>query len=167
MHEVRTESKTVTVAAPLAAVWSAATDLARAGETMSHLVDIEVLTPGPFGKGTRWREVRRYAAHTAGRTMTVESVGRNEYVACGALGTTRCQLAYHLHALGPARTSVILDLHLEGSFAAGSTTHRHLPRPLSPEAVFIRLLGPDLVALARAAERDASSRGDLQPNDPG
>lgn len=151
MYDFRTESKILTIDAPITTVWSALTDLGRARETLSHVVEARLLTPGPFAKGTRWSEVRRWAGRTAARTMTVDVVGREEYVASGTIGSTRCRLAYHLHPLGSTRTTVIVNLHFEGSSHLASSRRRRVPRWLGPEAVFTRLLGRDLVALARAA----------------
>ena len=47
------------VQATPAAVWEVLTDLSRAQERMSQITDLQVLTPGPYALGTRWRETRR------------------------------------------------------------------------------------------------------------
>ena len=49
------------IEAPVAAVWHVFTDLAARGRWLSSVTTVEVLTPGPFGAGTMWRETRRMA----------------------------------------------------------------------------------------------------------
>ena len=45
-------------AAPEAA-WRVLTNIAGAAETLSGVTAVEMLTPGPYAVGTRWRETRR------------------------------------------------------------------------------------------------------------
>ena len=49
------------IEAPVVAVWRVFTDLAGRGRWLSAVTRVEVLTPGPFGAGTRWRETRGMA----------------------------------------------------------------------------------------------------------
>ncbi len=49
----------VEVAAPQAQVFEVFADLGRAAERISGIERVEILTPGPVGRGTRWRETRR------------------------------------------------------------------------------------------------------------
>ena len=49
------------VEAPVAAVWGVFTDLQRRREWLSAVTAVDVLTTGPFGAGTQWRETRRMA----------------------------------------------------------------------------------------------------------
>ncbi|GIE97992.1 SRPBCC family protein [Paractinoplanes rishiriensis] len=49
------------IEAPVVTVWRVFTDLARRREWLSAVTDVEVLTAGPFGAGTVWRETRRMA----------------------------------------------------------------------------------------------------------
>ncbi|MFT7464815.1 MAG: carbon monoxide dehydrogenase subunit G [Pseudohongiellaceae bacterium] len=46
------------VAAPLAQVFSAFTDIEKAVERIPGITALELLSDGPFGDGTRWRETR-------------------------------------------------------------------------------------------------------------
>jgi hypothetical protein len=46
------------IEAPLERVFAAFTDLERAAERIEGITRIELLTPGPFQAGTRWRESR-------------------------------------------------------------------------------------------------------------
>jgi uncharacterized protein YndB with AHSA1/START domain len=50
---------TRTIAAPTSVVWEVFTDLASRPTWLSEVERIEILTPGPFGPGTRWSETRR------------------------------------------------------------------------------------------------------------
>ncbi len=74
---------TRTIAAPRSVVWEVFTDLASRRTWLSEVERIEILTPGPFGPGTRWRETRepgRPASHGdprprgEGRVVTEELV---------------------------------------------------------------------------------------------
>ncbi|MEV7617949.1 SRPBCC family protein [Streptomyces sp. NPDC089799] len=59
------------VAAPMTAVWDALTDLESMPLVLSGVDAVEVLTPGPFGVGTRWRETRRMFGKSATEEMRV------------------------------------------------------------------------------------------------
>jgi uncharacterized protein YndB with AHSA1/START domain len=53
-----TVAVTQVVDAPPERVWSTITDLAARIHWLSAVVSVEVVTPGPFGAGTVWRETR-------------------------------------------------------------------------------------------------------------
>jgi uncharacterized membrane protein len=55
-------------------VWDVATDLAGSPEVVRGIDAVEVLTPGPFGVGTRWRETRTMMGRSATEEMTVTAV---------------------------------------------------------------------------------------------
>jgi carbon monoxide dehydrogenase subunit G len=59
------------VAAPADRVWEVFTDLEHAPDRLSGVTAVEVLTPGPFGPGTRWRETRVMYGKEATEEMTV------------------------------------------------------------------------------------------------
>ncbi|MEU8570024.1 SRPBCC family protein [Streptomyces pathocidini] len=59
------------IGAPVEKVWEALTDLESAPRVLSGVQSIEVLTPGPFGEGTRWRETRKMLGRTATEEMYV------------------------------------------------------------------------------------------------
>ena len=61
-------------AAPVQRVWDVATDLAGAPQVIRGIDAVEVLTPGPFGVGTRWRETRTMMGRSATEEMTVTAV---------------------------------------------------------------------------------------------
>ena len=62
------------VAAPVQRVWDVATDLAGAPQVIREIDTVDVLTPGPFGVGTRWRETRTMMGRSATEEMTVTAV---------------------------------------------------------------------------------------------
>lgn len=62
------------VAAPVERVWAVATDLPAAPEVLSGVQAVEVLTPGPFAVGTRWRETRTMMGRSATEEMRVTAV---------------------------------------------------------------------------------------------
>ena len=74
------------VAAPVERVWALATDLAGAPHVVRGIEAVEVLTPGPFGVGTRWRETRRMFGRTATEEMTVTAVEPHRSYATEASG---------------------------------------------------------------------------------
>ena len=52
------------VEAPIAAVWQVFTDLPSRCDRLSTVIAVELLTRGPFGAGTVWRETRTMADGT-------------------------------------------------------------------------------------------------------
>lgn len=59
------------IAATPERVWAVLTDLESAATTLSQVTHIEVLTPGPYGVGTRWRETRRMLGREETQEMWV------------------------------------------------------------------------------------------------
>ncbi|MEO3976364.1 SRPBCC family protein [Streptomyces sp. CAU 1734] len=59
------------IAAPADRVWRALTDLERAPAVLSGVDSVEVLSDGPFGVGTRWRETRRMMGRAATEEIQV------------------------------------------------------------------------------------------------
>jgi carbon monoxide dehydrogenase subunit G len=66
-------SMTKRIAAPVETVFTAATDFAHAAEHIRGIEMIELLTSGPVGVGTRWRETRKMLGSES--TETLEVVG--------------------------------------------------------------------------------------------
>lgn len=69
MATTMTVSKTV--AAPPERVFAVASDFANAAQTISAIQSTEILTPGPVGAGTRFRETRVMFGRPATEEMTV------------------------------------------------------------------------------------------------
>jgi hypothetical protein len=64
-------SVTKTMKAPLETVFDVATDLGRAAERIRGIESVAILTPGPMGPGTRWRETRKMMGHQSTETFEV------------------------------------------------------------------------------------------------
>lgn len=62
------------VDAPPAAVWAVLTDIDGAASHLSGIEAVEVLTPGPYAVGLRWRETRRMLGMRATEEMVVAEV---------------------------------------------------------------------------------------------
>lgn len=62
------------VDASVEAVWAVLTDIEHAAETLSGVVEVEPLTPGPYAVGFRWREARKMFGMTASEEMEVTGV---------------------------------------------------------------------------------------------
>ena len=60
-----------TVAAPPAEVFAACADFAGAPDRIADIIRVEVLTPGPVGVGTRFKETRKMFGKEATETMEV------------------------------------------------------------------------------------------------
>ena len=66
-------SMTQRIAAPVETVFTVATDIAHAAEHIRGIEKIEMLTGGPVGVGTRWRETRKMLGSES--TESLEVVG--------------------------------------------------------------------------------------------
>lgn len=60
-----------TIAAPPERVFAVATDLENIVENVSGIDSVEILSDGPFGEGTRWRETRTLYGKQATEEMWV------------------------------------------------------------------------------------------------
>lgn len=79
--------------APPDRVFAVFTDLRHAADHIDAIEAVEVLTDGPFGEGTRWKETRRIGGRSTSETMTITAVDSpRSYTAearsCGALYTS-------------------------------------------------------------------------------
>jgi uncharacterized protein YndB with AHSA1/START domain len=66
-----------TVAAPVERVFEVFTDLAHGAERVSNIQEIEMLTTGEFGLGTRWLETREVLTQLDSAEMEVTAFERN------------------------------------------------------------------------------------------
>ncbi len=64
------------VEAPIDAVFDVFSDIPRAGEMIDAIVRIEMLTDGPVGVGTRWRETRLMFKRETTEAMEVTAFDR-------------------------------------------------------------------------------------------
>jgi hypothetical protein len=101
------------VDAPVETVFDAASDLAHAAEHIRGIEKIELLTPGPVGAGTRWRETRKMMGHESTETLEITAFGRpRSYTvachSCGAFFETTFRFASDASG-----TNVTLDVRME------------------------------------------------------
>ncbi|MER5928712.1 SRPBCC family protein [Streptomyces sp. NPDC002054] len=95
------------IAAPADVVWQALTDLESMPLVLSGVDAVEVLTPGPFRVGTRWRETRRMFGKSATEEMWVTVCEAPErYVTEADNAGMRYVAEFRLTERGPGRTAV-------------------------------------------------------------
>ncbi|MFK0253847.1 SRPBCC family protein [Streptomyces sp. NPDC090445] len=137
------------MAAPVERVWRALTDLESMPGVVSGVDAVEVLTPGPFRVGTRWRETRRMFGRQATEEMYVTVCDAPErYVAEADHAGMHYVSEFRLDARAPGRTAVTM------TFSAA---------PVAPAArgkrpgLFMRLLNRlGTKAVAKAVMKDLS-----------
>lgn len=64
------------ISAPIETVFDVAADLPHAAEHIRGIEKIELLTPGPIGVGTKWRETRRMMGREATEVLEIKSFER-------------------------------------------------------------------------------------------
>lgn len=100
-------------ALPPEQVFEAMTDLGQARHWMQGFVRIELLTQGPLGVGTKWREVRKMMGREAGEVFEVTGYDPPRsfrlYVD-GKLGASRKGYYDFIHTLTPTATGTRLVL---------------------------------------------------------
>jgi hypothetical protein len=76
------------VDAPVDTVFDVASDLENAADHIRGIEKIELLTPGPVGVGTRWRETRKMMGHESTETLEITAFHRprSYTVACHSCG---------------------------------------------------------------------------------
>lgn len=144
-------SKVLAVPASRASVLRVLTDLDAAAQWLGHRAVLHPLTPGAFGHGTGWRETRRVAGVTIGRTMMVEAHTATGFLAAGAVDDGPVYtLRYTVTTQSTGSCHVLASLQPRSS---GHHRGRGALRPpvLRPEQIFCWLLRSDLIGLAQAA----------------
>ncbi len=149
MHDVEVRRH---VAAPVERVWAVATDLAGAPQVVRGIDAVEVLTPGAFGVGTRWRETRTMLGRSATEEMTVTAVEpQRSYTTEAVRPGVRYLSTVAVTPAGDGGS----DLAMTFGARPTSTVTRVLEAvtgPLGRRAV-TRALEKDLADIAAAAER--------------
>ena len=125
------------VAADPDTVWAVLTDIPEAHRTLSGVLAVEILTPGPYQPGLRWRETRRMFGMKATEEMMVQSAepphsttivaenGGTEYktvftITPDADGGSTLRMRFGAHtAHAPAVSRVVMSVM--GRFAERST----------------------------------------------
>lgn len=139
------------VEAPVERVWAIAADLPGAPRTLTGVQRVEVLTPGPFGVGTRWRETRTMFGREATEEMAVTDLraGRAYTVEATSSGA-RYVSTFTFEPAGSAETDVTLTFGAHATTAVARVLGV-LTAPIARRSVANALRG-DLEDLARAAE---------------
>lgn len=159
-EEFRSVSKTLIVPAPVDVVLALLTDLGTPAASRARLTAFEADTT-TMGPGTRVAEVRGHRGRTVRRSLVIDSVVPEGYLASGHIGTLRCRMALRARPVAGGSTRLMSDLHLQGHDEPPAVRTRLVPGPLRAEHVFLALVGRDLVVLARSAI--AVVAGDLPP----
>ena len=140
------------MAAPVERVWALATDLEGAPRVVRGIEAVEVITPGPFGVGTRWRETRKVFGRSATEEMTVTAVEPHRSYTVEASGPGIRYVSGF--AFAPSADG---GTDATATFGARPTTTQArvlgaLTAPLGRRAI-ARALAQDLHDIATAAER--------------
>lgn len=138
------------VDAPPERVFRIATDVARWPELISAIDRVELLTPGPPGIGTRFRETRTMYGRKAREEMTIAALEPPHRFTLTAENHGTRYRAEHVFA--PERSGTRLTLAFEG---VPMTLAARLAMPLAllMRRSVQRQLAQDLADLKRAAER--------------
>ena len=143
------------VGAPQQIVFDVATDLQNAAEHVDGIERIEMLTPGPFTVGTRWRETRVMMGREATEELAVTECNPPESYAveCQSCGA-HYKSTFRFDPVGHA-TNLVFELE--------SRPQTLLAKVLSPvPSLFMgktvkKYLESDLDSIQRAAEARASA----------
>ena len=102
------------LAAPVEDVFAAFTDIEQGAARVSGIKSIELLTPGGFGPGTRWRETRDVLGRLDSAEMEVTSFEKNRaYTITHFKGGARIDTRFTFQANGPI-TTVSIEFDLTG-----------------------------------------------------
>lgn len=139
------------VNASVATVWALATDLEGAPQVLRGVDRVEMLTPGGFGVGTRWRETRTMFGRQATEELAVAAVEPERSYTVRAAGSGAQYVS--TFTFTPTSGGTVVTV----TFGAAATTGvarvlAALTGPLARRAVE-RALREDLEDLAQAAER--------------
>jgi carbon monoxide dehydrogenase subunit G len=139
------------IAAPVETVFDVATDLAHAAEHVRGIEKIELVTDGPIGVGTRWRETRKMMGGASTETFEIKAFDQpRSYTAgcesCGAYFETKLRFDPDGDA-----TNLTLDVRMEAR-----TLMAKLMSPLGNLMfgnVMRKAMNDDLDDLKRVAEQ--------------
>jgi uncharacterized protein YndB with AHSA1/START domain len=110
-----TVSVSTRINAPLERVFDLFTDVEHATDHVSGIVDIEMLTVGPFALGTRWRESRRIVGRIDAAEMEVTAFERyRTYTISHHKGGIRIDTVFAFDGAGDG-TDVTIEFGLGGA----------------------------------------------------
>jgi Polyketide cyclase / dehydrase and lipid transport len=103
------------IEAPLKRVFDVFTDVEHAPDRVSGIVGTEMLTVGPFGPGTRWRETRKLLGRVDTADMEVTAFEKyRTYTVCHQKGGIRVETTFSFEPAGDA-TLVSIEFALDGA----------------------------------------------------
>lgn len=138
------------IAAPVDQVFRHFIDIEQAAQRVSGIRGIEMMTPGPFGPGTRWRETREVLGRLDSAEMEVTAFDRNRaYTITHHKGGARIDTVFSFVKSGDG-TQVTIEFTLDSQGMP--------PGLLSPLGWLISgkirdVLSQDLADLKKSAER--------------
>ncbi|MEU1279629.1 SRPBCC family protein [Streptomyces sp. NPDC005805] len=139
------------IQAPPGPVWEALTDLSGWEDTLTGVERIEVLTPGGFDVGTRWRETRRMLGKEATEEMWVTASEPPErYVVEAESHGSHYVSELRLLTAGPEATTVRMTFSARLPTGAKGALARLLA-PVAARAVR-KGMSQDLADVAAAVE---------------
>lgn len=105
------------VAAPLEQVFRHFTDIEHAAQRVSGIRGIEMITAGPVGPGTRWREIREVIGHLDSAEMEVTAFDRNRaYTITHYKGGARLDTVFSFEKAGDGtRATIEFTLDSQGT----------------------------------------------------
>lgn len=142
-----------TIGAPLDAVWSVLTDVEHAEDVFGNVHDVELLTDGPYGVGTEWRETRKLLGHHGEETLRVVECSAPRHTMVEIIvGRDRVTMSWALTPHGPqTRLSLTMALDTSRRTALGRFAWNTWGN-VGYESTR-RMLQADLADIAAAAER--------------
>lgn len=143
------------IAAPVETVFAVATDLEHAAERVRGIETIELVTSGPIGLGTRWRETRKMMGHQSTETLEIIAFDppHGYSIGCDSCGAY-IQTAFRFNPVGD-ETDVTLEVSLEAR-----TLFAKLMSPIGNmmfNATMRKCLENDLDDIKQAAEAKAGT----------
>ncbi|MDQ4006766.1 MAG: SRPBCC family protein [Actinomycetota bacterium] len=141
-----------TVDAPAERVWAVATDIGGWERTISGINQVELLSDGDFGTGTRWRETRTMFGREATEEMWVTAVdpGRSYTVEAESHGAHYVS-TFTFTATTPEQTEVALTFDAQPQGTVAKVLAK-VAAPVAQRSV-AKALRQDLDDIAVAAER--------------
>lgn len=135
------------------AVWGVLTNIGGAAETLSGVTAVEMLTPGPYAVGTRWRETRRMFGKEETQEMWVAEVDapRRTVVRAQDKGVDYVTV----FQVEPAGSGSRITMHFDAEQATPGRVARlawSVLGPLGAKAT-AKVMRRDLADIAAAAER--------------
>lgn len=142
----------IDVRAPAATVFALATNIPEIDKVVPTITRVELLTQGPVGIGTRWKETRRGMATNASVELTLTAFEPpHAFTVSGEIANIQCTSAFELKELaGGCRMTMATSLVPKGFIA--SIMARLI------RGMIAKGLKGDLQALALAAERQVATR---------